>query len=208
MEGTEKDEDRLTLDIMEKYGWWNVRGGKWCKVDMQTCPKQLLERQNVKMPSEIKRVGTSSKPTSTSSFSNCCFRCGRADHYSNTCFAKTTVDGDIIHEEDIRKAKTSTPPKPTGKRVGNFSKPPPTSSLSNGCSRCGRANHYASTCFAETNVDGYVIHEGEIRRAITSTPTTTTGKRKFREGCCYKCGRTGHFSPDCYASTDVDGKYI
>ena len=25
---------------------------------------------------------------------------------------------------------------------------------------------------------------------------------------CYRCGRDGHKSPDCYAKTDIDGDYI
>jgi hypothetical protein len=33
----------MTLAMMEKYGWWNVRGGHWTKVEMQSCPQALLE---------------------------------------------------------------------------------------------------------------------------------------------------------------------
>lgn len=43
-EGTMKDENELTLQMMEKYQWMNVRGGCWCKLDMNKPPKRLLRR--------------------------------------------------------------------------------------------------------------------------------------------------------------------
>jgi predicted GIY-YIG superfamily endonuclease len=27
-------------------------------------------------------------------------------------------------------------------------------------------------------------------------------------GCCYRCGRTSHYSPDCYAKTHINGKFL
>ena len=41
-EGTEQDENEVTLELMKKYGWTNVRGGKWCQVEMTKPPKRLL----------------------------------------------------------------------------------------------------------------------------------------------------------------------
>ncbi len=63
--GTEEDEDKLTLSYMKKYGWWKVRGGKWCAVNMRFPPKEL-------------------SPSG-------CSRCGRKNHTTNQCFAKTHV---------------------------------------------------------------------------------------------------------------------
>lgn len=34
-EGTKKDEDALTIEMMKKYGWRNVRGGKWTKMEIK-----------------------------------------------------------------------------------------------------------------------------------------------------------------------------
>jgi len=29
-----EEENEMTLRMMDKYGWWNVRGGSWCQVDI------------------------------------------------------------------------------------------------------------------------------------------------------------------------------
>ena len=41
----ESDEDRITLEIMKKYGVKNVRGGSWCKVRMTKREIADLEKQ-------------------------------------------------------------------------------------------------------------------------------------------------------------------
>jgi hypothetical protein len=50
-----EEENEMTLTMMDKYGWWNVRGGKWCQVDMRSCPPALLERQRLKLPQPLRR---------------------------------------------------------------------------------------------------------------------------------------------------------
>ena len=47
-----------------------------------------------------------------------------------------------------------------------------------------------------------------IERTVTTkevrTETKPTPEPK-KQGACYRCGRTGHWSPDCYARTDIRG---
>ena len=40
--GNEEDENKLTLEFMKQYGWWNVRGGNWTKIDIEEPPKELM----------------------------------------------------------------------------------------------------------------------------------------------------------------------
>lgn len=81
-QGTKEDEDRTTLEMMLKHGWWNVRGGKWCHVDLQSCPKALLEYQGLHLPTplfnhawHISSDSFKHRRTDTG-----CGRCGRNSH--------------------------------------------------------------------------------------------------------------------------------
>jgi predicted GIY-YIG superfamily endonuclease len=98
------------------------------------------------------------------------------------------------------------------------------------CTRCGRDGHFVQDCYAKTEVKlnemdessedesseedewgcnycdrtfttqyGCGVHE---RSCASKTKPT---KQKTKTGTCYKCGRAGHYSPDCYASTHVKG---
>ena len=47
-----------------------------------------------------------------------------------------------------------------------------------------------------------------IERTVTTKETRTEYKEKStpkKTGACYRCGRTSHWSPDCYARTHVNG---
>jgi len=47
-----------------------------------------------------------------------------------------------------------------------------------------------------------------IERTVTTKEVRTETKptpEPRRQGACYRCGRTSHYSPDCYASTHVRG---
>lgn len=79
--GDLKDEDKVTLEYMQKYGWWNVRGGSYCKVEMTQPPKKLVPPLPV----------TITKPTASDRSSKC-YRCGRTGHFESNCYAKTYVE--------------------------------------------------------------------------------------------------------------------
>lgn len=62
--GSEKEQE-YTEQYIEKYGYSNVRGGKY----------------------------TNSK---TMSIKGTCYRCGREGHYATNCYAKTNVNGESL----------------------------------------------------------------------------------------------------------------
>jgi hypothetical protein len=43
--GSREDEKQLTLQYMLTFGWQNVRGGPWTKIDLENPPEQLLDMQ-------------------------------------------------------------------------------------------------------------------------------------------------------------------
>lgn len=92
--GGKREENEVTLELMEIYGWWNVRGGNWCQVEMSSCPSALLERRRIHIPEPLNRqISYYSGSINRQKSSSNCYRCGRSSHYSNNCYARTHVNG-------------------------------------------------------------------------------------------------------------------
>ena len=102
--GTLEDEDSVTLEMMNKYGWWNVRGGKWCKVVMEKPPEAIYKATTPSvftlatsfinyMFSNVKSNPKQQKKKITTLL---CYRCGRNSHLANKCYAKTHLSGHTL----------------------------------------------------------------------------------------------------------------
>ncbi len=142
-----KDETIITQEYMEKYGIDNVRGGPWCRINIDD---QKLFIQNM-INSESDNCYKCGKP---GHFANkctikkkpekkkhekkkACSRCGRSSHTEENCYAKTDIHGDYIIDSEEEEEYSSSEDE-------DF----------NACFRCGRIGHYANTCYARKDING------------------------------------------------------
>ena len=92
------------------------------------------------------------------------------------------------------------------------------------CTQCGRNGHFVKSCRAKTDVNGNSLiddsiwvceycenefdDEDDCEKHERYCKSKFKNKNITKSVTCYRCGRSGHKSPDCYARTDVDGDYI
>lgn len=138
-DGTLEDENKVTLEYMQKYGWWNVRGGSYCNIEMSKPPTAITPE----LPKQIKqtKIPKKSNKKINNTINNVCYRCGREGHYADTCYAKTDING---YELDDDSESSDSIEYTTQKTY-------------NSCYRCGRKGHYADDCYATTHAKGYYL---------------------------------------------------
>ena len=76
------------------------------------------------------------------------------------------------------------------------------------CNRCGRDGHFVKDCYARTNMAGDAIGAVAPNTYTNKLPRiqlVTKAVARESNNACYRCGRQGHYSPDCYASTHAMG---
>jgi len=131
------DEDKILLDMMEKYGFDNVRGGSFSQVELNEYdPRTLIKMLRIRNNS-CYRCGSKKHY-----IGNCtaCKRCGRTSHRENRCYAHSDIDGfDLNHTRHNDRR---------------------------GCNRCGRTSHVEDQCYASYDVDGFKIDENNTECII------------------------------------------
>lgn len=77
------------------------------------------------------------------------------------------------------------------------------------CYRCGRAGHYATTCYAQTHRNGDALDtdddDNDMYDDSRCRRRRTTRRPAARRAACTRCGRQGHTDATCYATTTADG---
>ena len=91
----------------------------------------------------------------------------------------------------------------------------------NKCMKCGRAGHWASDCFAKTELTNLSEDSEEeiwICEKCNEEFDDNNECKRHERWCrknrmqgtqnCYRCGYSGHYAPDCYASRHINGYYL
>ena len=108
---------------------------------------------------------------------DCCTRCGKTGHFIANCWAK--ADSPPTAKKFVPKKKV---------QVIVYS-----------CTYCNKEYEDEDDCQKHVN------RCSKKPSPKSKSPAKKSPAKKSGGGACYRCGRTSHWSPDCYATTHVDG---
>jgi hypothetical protein len=206
------DEDKYTLKYMEKYGINNVRGGSFCEIK--------LNEQNIMV---IKKMINSSTDK--------CYICGNNNHFAKDCKSFSVKKAKIPNINLNEKCDCATSYFSSHRRINcllnkiityfddeddiidelvidnnssctktiidnNLNNVNNTNNVNSKIFNCSYCNKEFDT------LKGATCHENLYCKLKNQL------QQKNKNDTCYRCGREGHFSNDCYATKHINGKYL
>lgn len=101
----DSDENKITIQMMKKYGVRNVRGGSWTKVNMTEAEIKRLENK-INARGRRRRTTQTSQIKARASKKKLCTRCGRTSHTVEKCYARFHSNGkSLTRKREISDAE-------------------------------------------------------------------------------------------------------
>ena len=101
----DSDENKITIQMMKKYGVRNVRGGSWTKVNMTEAEIKRLENK-INARGRRRRTTKTPQKKARASKKNSCTRCGRTSHTVEKCYARFHANGkSLTRKREISDAE-------------------------------------------------------------------------------------------------------
>lgn len=106
-----------------------------------------------------------------------CTKCGRSGHFVKDCYAKTDVS-----RKKIKKSKKS-----------------------ESSSESSSSSESESESESDSDSDDEFINKKQTQQLVSALTTALKPLLQPKKNKCHRCGRSGHYAPDCYASSNVNG---